>query len=229
MLARTFEEAGMSTTGIVLITEHAQRVKPPRMLSVPFFFGNALGAADDPDYQHQVLEQAFALLDRERGPVLQELPDEMVPEILIQASETTPKAAKEAPDPADEVTALRAYYERWVEKHGGRTAVGLTGIPQRRFRGIIRFFQGYIAGEMQDMDERPTETALPQFIRYCTDDLKAFYYEARMEQRPDTPDSAVHSWFWTETSMGELVVKLSAYMGSSEDDEVKSIAFGLSR
>ena len=42
VVARILEEAGMTTTSIVLIEEHAQRVKPPRMLAVPFFFGNAL-------------------------------------------------------------------------------------------------------------------------------------------------------------------------------------------
>jgi len=79
----------MTTTGIVLIEEHAQRVKPPRMLAVPFFFGNALGEADNPVYQHQILEQMFGLLDRTEGPVLEQLADDMVPDILMQGSETS--------------------------------------------------------------------------------------------------------------------------------------------
>ena len=74
----------MSTTGVVLIEEHAQRVKPPRMLAVPFFFGSALGEADDAEYQHRVLGHAFRLLDRDQSPDLGQLPDGLIPDILMQ-------------------------------------------------------------------------------------------------------------------------------------------------
>ena len=87
VVARVYEEAGLTTTGIVLIEEHAQRVKPPRMLAVPFFFGNALGEADNPEYQHKVLRATFNLLDRQHGPVLEQLPENMIPDVLKQGSE----------------------------------------------------------------------------------------------------------------------------------------------
>ena len=64
MVARSFEEQGLTTTGLVLIEEHAQRVKPPRMLAVPFYFGNTLGEADNPELQHKVLQSAFDLLSK---------------------------------------------------------------------------------------------------------------------------------------------------------------------
>ena len=190
----------MSTTGIVLIEEHAQRVKPPRMLAVPFFFGNALGEPDDADYQHRVLQHTFNLLDRNQGPVLESLPDDMIPDILMQGSETTNEAEKMGLNAADELTSLRTYYEQWGNAHGGRTAVGLSTIPQRRFRGVIRFIEGYASGEERDMKERPQDFTVPQFIRYCVDDLKAFYYEARMVQRPNGADREIHDWFWSETA-----------------------------
>ena len=126
MIARIFEEAGMTTTGIVLIQEHAPRVKPPRMLAVPFFFGNALGEADDPDYQHRVLQATFDLLDRDHGPVLEQLPDDMIPDILMQGSETSNESQEKGLNAADELTALRAYYEQWSKAHAGRTSVGLS-------------------------------------------------------------------------------------------------------
>jgi len=127
----------MTTTGIVLIEEHAQRVKPPRMLAVPFFFGNALGEADNPEYQHQILAQTFGLLDRTEGPVLEQLPDDMVPDILMQGSETSNESQEKGLNAADELTSLRAYYEQWADSHGGRTGVGASSIPQRRFRGVV--------------------------------------------------------------------------------------------
>ena len=79
MLARCFEEAGISTTGVVFVKEHAERTKPPRMLWVPYAFGNALGRAGDPLIQHQVMKAAFDLLDAEKGPVLEEFEDDAVP------------------------------------------------------------------------------------------------------------------------------------------------------
>ena len=219
----------MTTTGIVLIEEHAQRVKPPRMLAVPFFFGNALGEPDNPEYQHRVLRATFDLLDRDQGPVLQQLPDEMVPDILMQGSETSNTSGEKALNAADELTSLRAYYEQWGNAHGGRTAVGLSTIPQRRFRGVIRFFEGYISGEESDMKERPRDFTVPQFIRYCVDDIKAFYYEARMAQRPDAAGRQVHQWFWSETAMGALVMALAQRMRDNEDPEIKAVAYGIAR
>ena len=229
MLARCFEEAGLSTTGVVFVKEHAERTKPPRMLWVPYAFGNALGRAGDPLIQHQVMKAAFDLLDAEKGPVLEEFEDDTLPTDLLQASGAERSEAAKGLNPADELTALRPYYERWVERNGGRTAVGISGVPQRRFRGIVRFLEAYAAGEDTDYADRPEVVGLPQFIRYCVDDLKAFYYEARMEQRPGAEDSQVHEWYWGETAMSALIVKLADTMNQSEDPAVKAIPYGLAR
>ncbi len=229
MLGRCFEEAGLATTGVVFVKEHAERTKPPRMLWVPYAFGNALGRAGDPLIQHQVIKAAFDLLEVGQGPVLEEFEDDTVPEQLLQASGAKRSDSPEGLNPADELTSLRPYYERWVEKNGGRTAVGVSGVPQRRFRGAVRFLEAYAAGESSDFDGRPDSVGLPQFIRYCVDDLKAFYYEARMEQRPGAEDSEIHEWYWGETAMSGLIVKLAETMNQSEDPAVKAIPYGLAR
>ena len=229
MLARSFEEAGLVTTGVAMVREHAERTKPPRMLWVPYAFGNALGRPGDPLIQHQVMKAAFDLLDAGSGLVLEEFEDDTVPEPLLQASETERSESSKSLNPADELTALRPYYERWVEKNGGRTAVGVSGVPQRRFRGVIRFLEAYAAGEDTDYDSRPEDVGVPQFIRYCVDDLKAFYYEARMEQRPGMDDAALHDWYWSETAMSGLIVKLAETMSQSDDPAVKAIPYGLAR
>ena len=219
----------MSTTGVVFVKEHAERTRPPRMLWVPYAFGNALGRPGDPLLQHQVMKAAFDLLDAEQGPVLEEFEDDTVPEQLLQASGAERSEASKGLNPADELTALRPYYERWVEKNGGRTAVGISGVPQRRFRGIVRFLEAYSAGKDTDYDGRQESVGVPQFIRYCVDDLKAFYYEARMEQRPGAQDSEIHEWYWGETAMSGLIVKLAERMNESEDPAVKAIPYGLAR
>ena len=229
VLARVFEEHGIATTTIAMVREHAEKVKPPRALFVPFFFGFALGKPNDPEYQHRVIEAALDLLQATEGPALADFPDDSAPTSMPQASQVTaePPQARRA---ADEVTALRAFYERWVENHGGRTAVGLCGIPQRRFRGMVRFLEACAQGDAEaDMNERPESVSRPQFIRYCADDLKAFYYEARMAQNQDADEEALHRWFWGSTAGGKLIAALAATLNGNEDPNLRAIAYGLAR
>ena len=63
----------------------------------------------------------------------------------------------------DSKALIRRYYELWVERNG-KTAVGLTGIPPERFRGVVRFLEAFAAGQEADMQERPKDVPLPVFI-----------------------------------------------------------------
>jgi hypothetical protein len=229
VLARVFEEAQLTTLTIAMVREHAERVKAPRTLFVPFPFGYALGKPNDPALQHRVIAAALDLLQREQGPVLEDFPEEEMPQMLPQASGVRLVEAGAKRDPADEVTALRTFYERWVKDHHGRTAVGLCGIPQRRWRGMIRFLEAYSRGEAADLPERPAEVSRPQFLRYCVDDLKAFFYEARMAQRPNVSEQDLHEWFWAETATGQLIRTTAERMKTSDDPMLKYIAYGLAR
>ena len=200
------------------------------MLAVPFYFGRALGMPGDPELQHRVLKSTFNLLDRQTGPVLEEFETELGPEVIVQGSEVAGSALSSKLSVADEITFLRAYYEQWVASNGGRTGVGLSTIPQRRFRAIIRFLESYLKGDdSADMNERPEQYSVPQFIRFCVDDLKAFCYEARMIQSPDRPDTEVHEWFWTESATGAFILKLAERMRNDDDEQTKRVAFGLAR
>ena len=215
---------------IAMVREHAEKVKPPRALFVPFFFGFALGKPNDSIYQHQVLDAAFDMLKSLEGPVLVDFPDDSAPSAMPQASQVESAIAPTKRSAADEVTAMRAFYERWVENSGGRTAVGLSGIPQRRFRGVVRFLEACAEGDEQaDIPERPDGVSRHQFIRYCADDLKAFYYEARMEQQRDADEEALHRWFWGSTACGKLITDVAARLNESDDAALKAIAYGLAR
>jgi hypothetical protein len=229
VLARVFEEAGLTTLTIAMVREHAEKVKAPRVLFVPFPFGYALGKPNDPPLQHRVIGAAIALLQRAQGPALEDFPEEEAPAGLVQASGVQPRAAEAAQDPANEVTTWRAFYERWLEDHNGRTAVGLCGIPQRRWRGVIRFLESYSRGEDVDLKERPAAVPVPQFIRYCVDDLKAFYYEARMAQRPAVSEPELHRWFWGETAVAQLIRAVAQRMTATDDPALKYFAYGLAR
>jgi hypothetical protein len=229
VLARVFEEARLTTLAVAMVREHAEKVKAPRALFVPFPFGYALGKPNDPALQHRVVAAAFDQLERKQGPVLEDFPEEETPQMLPQASGVRRVEVETTRDPADEVTTLRAFYERWVEDHHGRTAVGLCGIPQRRWRGMMCFLEAYSQGEAADLPERPAGVSLPQFLRYCVDDLKAFFYEARMAQRSNVSESDLHEWFWGETATSQLIRAIAERMKASDDPTLKYIAYGLAR
>ena len=229
MLARVFEAAGLVTVNIAMVREHMEKVKPPRALYVPYPFGFALGKPNEPELQHRIIAAALELVEKPQGPVLSDFQDDENVDNLPQSSGVTRSSARETADAADEIAGLRSFYERWVDENDGRTAVGLSGVPQRRWRGLIRFLEAYSRGEEIDIKERPADVSLPQFIRYCVDDLKAFYYEARMAQKPSMRESDLHTWFWGETVIGQLIPAVGEYMQASDDPAAKAVAFGIAR
>ena len=232
MLARALESEGVATTTISLVREHTENVKPPRALFVPFPYGHALGRPNDPELQHRVLKAALDLLETPAGPVLSDFPDEAEsgaePPAPTQAS-AIPPSASTSDDPAMETTQMRQYHEQWLAKSGGRTAFGLSGIPATRFRGVIRFLQGFAAGEDADMPERPAELPLANFIRYCADDLKSLYYEGRLAMKPGAGGDEIARWFWGETASGQLLRKVKDRLEASADLRWKAAAFGVAR
>ena len=58
-----------------LIRKHAEEIKPPRALAVPFELGRPLGAPNEPEFQRRVLRECLELLNAESGPVLADFPD----------------------------------------------------------------------------------------------------------------------------------------------------------
>ncbi len=232
MLARALEAQGIATTSISMVREHTEKVKPPRALFVPFPFGHAFGRPNDQGLQHRVLRVALDLLGEGAGPILRDFPDDAEPgdqpAAPAQASVITP--ATELPDdPAMETTQMRQYYEQWLARNGGRTAFGLTGIPATRFRGVVRFLQGFAAGEDVDMPERPQDVALPGFIRWCADDLKTLYFEGHMAMKPSAGGDEIARWFWGETAAGQLLRRVGQRLDASDDPRWKAAAFGVAR
>ncbi len=230
VLARVFEEHGLVTTSISLVREHTEKVKPPRALFVPFPFGHPLGEANDPDLQTRVMRAAFALLDYESGPVLEEYPEDIYSGqdiSLVQASSVSRPEIPE--DVTFEVTSLRPYYEEWVSAHAGRTAVGVTRVDQRRFRGLVRLLEAYAEGRDVDVPEWTREVPLPQFVRWSADDLKAFYLEARLQQKPSASFQELNGWLWSETALSNLLRAVRDRMRAQGDPKLDAIAFGIAR
>src|SRR3954470_24111436 len=73
-LGHYLEQEGIATTQISLAREHTAALAPPRALWVPFMLGRPFGVPHDADFQRNVLLAALKLLERDRGPVLEEYP-----------------------------------------------------------------------------------------------------------------------------------------------------------
>jgi hypothetical protein len=232
VLTRALESEGIATTSISMVREHTLKVKPPRALFVPFPFGYALGRPDDPALQHRVLRAVLDLLAEPAGPVLRDFPDDAEPgdqpPAPAQASGIAP-AATVPDDPALETAQMRQYHEQWLARSDGRTAFGLSGVPATRFRGVVRFLQAFAAAEDADMEERPAEVPLPNFVRYCADDWKALYFEGRLAMKPGATGDDVTRWFWAETAAGQLLRRVRDRLEASGDPRWKAAAFGVAR
>jgi hypothetical protein len=232
VLARALEAAGIATTSISMVREHTEKVRPPRALFVPFPFGYALGRPEDPALQHRVLRAVLDLFAEPTGPVLRDFPDDALPgaepPAPLQASGIA-LAAGVPEDPALETSQMRQYHEQWLARSGGRTAFGLCGVPATRFRSVVRFLQAFAAGEEIDMEERPGDVPLPNFIRYCADDWKTLYIEGRMAMKPSAGGDEIARWFWAETAAGQVLRRVREQLDASADPRWKAAAFGVAR
>jgi hypothetical protein len=249
VLARVLEDHAVATILISLVREHTEKVKPPRALFVPFPFGHALGRPNDPALQHRVLRAALDLLAEPAGPVLRDLPEDAEPgdqpPAPAQASLIAP-AARVPDDPAAETAEMRQHHEQWLAASGGRTALGLSGLPAARLPEAARFLQEFAAGagvagadvreggeasgaQTVDLPGRPSEVPLPNFIRYCADDLKTLYYEGQMAMKPGAGGDELARWFWAETAMGQLLRRVRDRLDASDDPRWKAAAFGIAR
>ena len=63
VLAHVFEAAGIATVVLSSIRPMCEKVSPPRALHCEFPLGRPLGRPNDPEFQHDVLARAFALLE----------------------------------------------------------------------------------------------------------------------------------------------------------------------
>ena len=232
MLARALEAHGVATTAISLVREHTEKIKPPRALFVPFPFGHAFGRPGDSDLQGRVLRAALDLLDAPAGPVLRDFPDEAEPGEQPpgprQAS-TIPPSPHVPADVVAETTGMLARHDQWLGKSGGRTAFGLSRVPVDRFDDVARFLQRFAAGEDADTTERPADTSLPAFIRWCADDLKTLFFEGYLAVTPDAGGDEIARWFWGETAAGQLLRRVGDRLNASDDPKWKAAAFGVAR
>jgi hypothetical protein len=226
-LGHYLEQEGIPTTQISLVREHTAALNPPRALWVPFMLGRPFGVPNDAAFQRKVLLAVLRLLERDTGPVLEDFPEDAPHSDLGEAPEglncpvSFPRMKSEGTLTerlTDEISQLRAWHDVAV-KHRGRTTLGLTGLSPQKL--------GEFLGSWLTVNPRPTfrpGIASAEALKLATDELKAFYYEAKAVQPGRHTMTEIQNWFWMETAAGQAFLELRNKAAQSSDPTMKGLA-----
>lgn len=227
-LAHYFEEEGLATTAIALVRHHAERIRPPRALWVPFELGRPLGAPDEPDFQKRVLRAALALLESPDGPVVLADFDEDAPGPKAEdmtgwvcpVSFGAPPVADAGPVSAmlQEIAELSPWYQLSLDRRK-RTMVGVSGLEiEAAARYVAAFLDGTPA-------ENPMPDRTPAFgFKDAFTDILAYYAEAGTAQPGKRSSQEVQGWFWDRTAAGALMRQVRDAARASEDGDLRIFA-----
>ena len=200
-LAHVIEKAGIATVTLASTLSVAERMAPPRALWADFPLGRPLGHPQDPEFQHDVLQRAFALLDEESGPVLVHHP------VVIEADETPmscqipPAFDANASAAAQEIRGIRNAYDRAVERLGA-TGVGRSIGPDE-IEGAVEVLQSIADGTPWKDAGIPGKNTIT-----LIHDIRTYYEEAATElvDGPPPAGRAAEAWFYEQTETGKVVM-----------------------
>jgi hypothetical protein len=209
-LAHVFEAAGLSTVVLTPMRFIAESMKVPRALYCDFPLGWPVGRPLDSEFQHRVLKAAFDLLGRKSGPVLEDFPEKIESKPAEPLSCPLPPRFDPNLHPAiDEAQALRAAYDRAVQKNG-RTSVGRVIGPDQIPEAIAKFIK-IAAGEPWDQQEFP---APPMMVVH---DIRAYYEELAFELAEGPLEAyGAERWFYDETEAGKVLIGARRKMKEAE-------------
>ena len=231
-LAHYLEDEGIPTTQIALIRKHAEEIKPPRALAVPFELGRPLGAPNEPGFQRRVLRDCLDLLERDPGPVLEDFPDDPPGADVEQEGWACPvNLVAPVEDVSDqdlleqallqEIALLKPWYEESRQNRGGRTNYGVSGKAPEE---ISSFLADLVVN--QEDARSPIEGKAPALaFKQMADDLRYYYMESAIA-RPDgrVTDVEIGNWLWGETTLGKVLVVIRDWAMESEDTGFKTLA-----
>ena len=226
-LGHYIEDEGIATTGISLVREHTESLKPPRFLWVPFELGRPLGAPNNPELQMKVLRESLALLELDEGPVLIKDFAEDVPQDDDGSKEenegwscpiSLPAPPSNASDKETalvaEIASLAPWYDLAKRKRGG-SSVGACELTMDQIAHVLAsFLDGRIDNPHQELE-------FPDLLLHMTADLKAWYMEAATAQPGSSTSDQVADWFWGETTAGSFLLQLQVVIASSGDPQLK--------
>jgi len=228
-LGHYLEAEGIPTVQISLVREHTEALAPPRALWVPFMLGRPFGVPGDAAFQRRVLLAALQLLEREAGPLIEDFPDDAPHEHIGEPTEgltcpvSFPRPASDgtaADRFATEVSQLIAWHDV-AQRYRGRSMTGLTGLePDALCR--------YLVDWLSSSPPAPFRDALTpgHALKLATDEMKAFYYEAKAVQPGRHSADEIQDWFWLNTAAGEVFLALREVARQSADVTLKGLAAG---
>ena len=227
-VGRYLEEFGIPTVQISLIREHTVAFKAPRALWVPFMLGRPFGAPTDTEFQKRVLKEALGLFEYDREPVIQDFQDDAPPDQLGYDDQqlvcpvsfpTQSKFGTLRDRVISEVAQLQAWHEVSLQARG-RTTLGVTGASPER---LADFVTSWLGSEPEQILSDPEQAAAVN-VKFATDELKSFYFEAKLAQPGQHSAKSLQDWFWFETSGGEAFLELRAKFAAEGDPEFKGLA-----
>jgi hypothetical protein len=222
------EAQGIATVSISLIKEHSVALKAPRALWVPFILGRPLGAPAKPDFQREVLLEALGLLKDTQWPVLKDFAKDAPEDALGFHSETLvcPVSFPSKSNDGDiqsrlrnEIAQLQAWYSLAVSVKG-RSTTGITGrSPEELGEFIGSWLTDQEVKQLENLDYPPAAT-----LKLATDELKAFYYEAKSVQPGKHSHDSIQEWFWFGTTAGEVFIAIKDKVSHFEDPSFKGLS-----
>ena len=219
VLAHVFEAAGMATVALGSIRKQIESGAPPRGLWCDFPLGRPLGKPGDPEFQHRVLEAAFALLDSSE-PVLAVF-DQAIPDSgdEMLACPVPPHHDPDVHPAVDEARGLRAAYDRGMAMSDGRFGAGrvvdAADIPTA-IEAFIRVAEG--------TDWK--EAGIPGLPMRVSHDIRSYYETAALAMVDHAPAAwASTRWFYDQTETGKVM--MAARQAMQEQDAPQPMWFYL--
>ena len=222
-IAYFLESEGLQTTGISLVRENTEALKPPRFLWTTFPLGRPLGKPGDPPFQRRVIMAALDLLNRGEGPVLEDYPEDVPPLELedypacpVSFARPALEASTWAARLANELLLLRPWYDLSLRRRS-RTTVGIAKAPMPDLAALL--------ADWLDAPKSPGADLRP--LKYALEDLKAYYLEALTAQPGAHDFGETQRILWKETELGRGMVALHGHFVASEDDGWRQFARAL--
>ena len=203
---------------ISLVRLVTEQVKPARALWVPFPFGRPQGLPNRPDIQMDVLRRTLALVDEPSGPTLLDYPDdgddESTDDTAWSCPVTFPAPVPETESDAliaqvrQEAQLLRPWFDEGVRTRG-RTTVGTSGKDADSIDEMLEILVRF-AVECNLSQPEGYAHPMPQLLRYITDDVRDFYYEASTSKPGvESPSpSDLLEWFFLQTVAGDVYYQM---------------------
>ncbi len=200
----------------------------PRFLWVPFPLGRPFGAPHEPEFQRRVLRSALALLTRDRGPVLEDFPDDAPVAKEEVGDEGWSCPVSFAPVDDGRSTLVRAALDEvdrlqpWIEQREAAGQGGFGPVGSIAVRDVVEAFGAIVEGEATEVigDGVP----LQEWVRLGCDDLHAFAIEASKAQPGHASPAQREDWFWKQTALARLVGETASALVDHESLLVQALA-----